>query len=575
MTKEPDVQKDLLKGELESAKRTFSAFLNLLKTYALYSEYHPFCEEVVTRFHDSLLSFLEKYGDFRLTVKRNRLLYEGSEIHSGPSNEDNIAFSLFRDGIESIEMIEGIELWETKAIVKIAHKYKRLPEEPEGDLVTAFWEAQLPHFHYEATEYIPDENVEGSGYSQKTFITGKRESADEVKLPSLSQKNLKQDDNPAAQVSLPDIEPAIIDTVSIELTPEEIGSLHDMVSQEEDEDPTQEILAMLVDIIHNQDDTNYFLLALEFIKESFDESLNTRKFTTSLNILQTIIYIRKVYQEDKKWALSSIDDFLIAVPKQESFTVLQQALSEPTCPHLEEIEQIMLLLNPEAIVTIAPMLLKVSTEAAENLLTTVITSLAKRNIRPLESILNEAPDELLVILAEVLGNLEGDRPIQLLMELIHHPSEIVRKVVLRTLIMREVWDPESLFSMIDDPSQYIRKTLIDYLLSRKCETTEKLFINYLTTMSTSEINEKHIFACFKALGLCGSDRSLPILAEMLLSGSLFSKLSGSLTRKGAAIALQALGKEDAQQILTQASKSYYPGIRWAALMVSKNQTDMR
>jgi HEAT repeat protein len=94
-------------------------------------------------------------------------------------------------------------------------------------------------------------------------------------------------------------------------------------------------------------------------------------------------------------------------------------------------------------------------------------------------------------------------------------------------------------------------------------------------MSTSEINEKHTLACFKALGLCGSDRSLPILAEMLLSGSLFSKLSGSLTRKGAAIALQALGKEDAQQILTQASKSYYPGIRWAALMVSKNQTDMR
>ena len=182
MTKEPDVKKDLLKGELESAKGTFSAFLNVLKTYALYSEYHPFCEEVVTRFHAYLLSFLEKYGNLRLTVKRHRLFYEENEIHSGPANEDNIAFSLFRDGIESIEMIEGIEFWETKAIVKIVHKYKRLPEEPEGDLVTAFWEAQLPHFHYEATEYIPEENFEGSGSSQKTFITGKTESANKVTL---------------------------------------------------------------------------------------------------------------------------------------------------------------------------------------------------------------------------------------------------------------------------------------------------------------------------------------------------------------------------------------------------------
>ena len=98
MTKEPDLNKDLLKGELESAKGTLSALLNLLKTYALYSEYHPFCEEVVSRFHAYLLSFLEKYGNFTLSVKRHRLFYEENEIHSGPANEDNIAFSLFETG---------------------------------------------------------------------------------------------------------------------------------------------------------------------------------------------------------------------------------------------------------------------------------------------------------------------------------------------------------------------------------------------------------------------------------------------------------------------------------------------
>ena len=201
MTKEPDLKEDLLKGELESAKGTLSAFLNLLKTYALYSEYHPFCEEVVTRFHANLISFLEEYGNLILTVKRNRLLYEENEIHAGPANEDNIAFSLFRDGIESIEMIEGIELWETKTIVKIVHKYKRLPEEPEGDLVTAFWEAQLPHFHYEATEYIPEENFDASSSSQKTYITGKTASPNKAKLASLSKNSLKSFDSPAPKLS--------------------------------------------------------------------------------------------------------------------------------------------------------------------------------------------------------------------------------------------------------------------------------------------------------------------------------------------------------------------------------------
>jgi HEAT repeat protein len=233
-----------------------------------------------------------------------------------------------------------------------------------------------------------------------------------------------------------------------------------------------------------------------------------------------------------------------------------------------------LLLNPEVIVTIAPILLEISTEAAKGMLTKVITSLAERNIRPLETLLKDSHEDLLVILIGVLGKLHGDRPLQLLIELIQHSSEIVRKVVLRTLIMRKVWDPENLFSMIDDPSQYIRKTLINYLVSRKCETTEQLFINYLTTMNTSGSNDQHILACFKALGLSGSHRSIPILSEMLLRGSLLSKTVGSVTRRGAAIALQALAREDAEQILTEAAKSYYPGIRRAARMVSKNQNDM-
>jgi HEAT repeat protein len=570
MTTEQALTNDLLKGELEAAKGTVTGFLNVLKTYALYSEYHPFCEQVVTRFHGNLVSFLEEYGNFVLTVKRHRLLYEEKEVHSGPSNEENIAFSFFRDGIELIEMIEGIELWETKAIVKIVHKHKRLSEEPEGDLVTAFWEAQLPHFHYEATEYIPEENLEGSGFSQKTFIGGKTESADKVNLESLSLKNLRMVDSPPGKLFSHDNDPVIIDSLSIDLTSQEVDALHKIVAQEEDQDPTQEIVAMLVDIMHNQEDTNYFLLSLDFMKESLEESFIARNFTSALTILQSITYIRVLYQKDRPWALPYIDDFLIRVPKQESFSVVQQALSDTECPHLGQIEQIILLLNPEVIASIAPILSAVSTEATQGMLRKVVTSLAARDITPLEAILKDAPDDLLVILIGILGQLQGDRPIQLLMELSHHSSEIVRKVVLRTLIMREVWDPENLFSMIDDPSKYIRKTLINYLLSRKCERTEQLFINYLTPMNTSGSNDEHILACFKALGLCGSHRSIPVLSEMLLRGSLLSKIAGSVTRRGAAIALHSLGKEDAEQILIKAAKSFYPGIRRASLMVSKN-----
>ena len=61
--------------------------------------------------------------------------------------------------------------------------------------------------------------------------------------------------------------------------------------------------------------------------------------------------------------------------------------------------------------------------------------------------MKDSSDELLVILVGILGNLDGERPVQLLLELIRHPSEIVRKVVLRTLIhARSLGPGESFFN---------------------------------------------------------------------------------------------------------------------------------
>ena len=128
---------DIDQKEIDAAKWLIKSLLLLLKTYGLYSERHPFCEKTLKEFHTKLLSFLEEYDSLLLHVEKRRLLYEGEAVLSGPANEENLAFSFFRDGVDWLEILEGIELWETAEIIKILHTYKRLPEEAEGSRALA------------------------------------------------------------------------------------------------------------------------------------------------------------------------------------------------------------------------------------------------------------------------------------------------------------------------------------------------------------------------------------------------------------------------------------------------------
>ena len=115
--------------------------------------------------------------------------------------------------------------------------------------------------------------------------------------------------------------------------------------------------------------------------------------------------------------------------------------------------------------------------------------------------------------------------------------------------------------MVEDESTSIRKTVLDYLGSKRCEKTERLFINYLKKGKTSTSESNHLFACFRTLGLCGSERSIPFLQELLLEGNLLAKLLGSPVLHGAGIALSGLDKQEAWFILKKAAGSLYPGVR--------------
>jgi HEAT repeat protein len=189
----------------------------------------------------------------------------------------------------------------------------------------------------------------------------------------------------------------------------------------------------------------------------------------------------------------------------------------------------------------------------------------------MEQLLKDAEEPLVFRLVPLLGRIDGNKTFQMLLKSARHPAERVRLEALRAIIQRKLWIPEKMSFLLDDESNLIRRLAIKYLSTRKSEVAEGLLAKYIRNRKFDGDASGELIACFKALGKCGTPRSLPFLKETLLKGGWLSRFRASPRRQGAAIALAQFGTEQSLQVLEEAARSHFPAVRNAAQAVYEDK----
>jgi HEAT repeat protein len=224
--------------------------------------------------------------------------------------------------------------------------------------------------------------------------------------------------------------------------------------------------------------------------------------------------------------------------------------------------QFFLLLHPNAISALGPLLRKTKSLSIQQQILQIIVFMAARDIHPLEQLL-KSPDEFMVQkLLSVLGQLNGKIHIQMLLKMLRHSSDSVRKQAVKELPALDAEVIKKLFDLVEDPNDSIRNLVLTQLGEFRNEITEGLFLDYLEKKQFTITNQQHFLACYRALGQCGSNNSVPYLRKSLL-GRGWSPDLGSIHRQGATVALRTLGTKESEEILLKASKSFYPSVRLA------------
>ncbi|MDP2268955.1 MAG: hypothetical protein Q8K46_07280, partial [Deltaproteobacteria bacterium] len=508
-------------------KNIIAAQLIALRNYSLYPSDHAMCQNSLSTVHRCLSGFLADHECLRLDVEKDRLLYQGEVVYQGPSQGDSPASQLFRDGIRWLEFQVGLTEDELSVFFNLLNQYRITKEEAEGDMATALWEADFPHLQYKAEGALN----EAHALIDFSLMKARPENIQPV------EETAEEPPSPSAPISILSADPILF-----KLTPAEENAIKAMILEEETRDVTDDVLELLMIILKEQRDPENFAATLDFLVEEFHYTLAQGEFTFIRKFLESLTALQgESFALDKPWVLPLLDNFRKEISSPEVLGDMEQAwpqINLTDSDRLEAFRQALMLFPADVVLTLGPMLLKVSFPHIEHLLIEVISAHASRDMQSLQYLLKEAEEPLIHKLIPMLQQMREQEAAKLLIGLTLNSSEPIRKAAINALVAGDQQNIRGLFPLIEDPTLSVRNLILDHLRKRRDPLAEELLLNYLEHKRYKLKDSQHLLACYRALGRCASPRSLPFLRETLLKQDwkAFLGIGDFLHRQGAALA---------------------------------------
>ncbi|MDR1312763.1 MAG: HEAT repeat domain-containing protein [Deltaproteobacteria bacterium] len=130
-------------------------FVVAMKNLALYPETSQTNVMGMRQLREWFASYISNRGPIVLEVGKDGLSnQDGEPVYQEKASEANLAFPLFRDGVQSIFFEEGLTEEELKAFIHILLRFRTTNESAQDDVVTSMWDAGFQFIKYAvADEY--------------------------------------------------------------------------------------------------------------------------------------------------------------------------------------------------------------------------------------------------------------------------------------------------------------------------------------------------------------------------------------------------------------------------------------
>jgi hypothetical protein len=552
---EKDKVKTEQAGDIQGARQFLTMLSGTLKKINLYSGNHRIYKDALNSLKTALVAFSDRFGSLKIHIRRDRICFGAETIYQGQSELNDLAFILYRDGIQWIDFQPGVELWELDTFLKVLQKYARLEDDSEDDIVTALWQYNLPSIQYEAADLALE-------VSEDLEISDLKCRPDDAADAPVEIETSKETGGKNAHSSpLPEIPDLARREDLWSLNPGEREQLRKMIAEEEKLDGTDHVIDVLLYILEKQDqpekETTYLV---EILISELREVLLQGRYDYLYHVLVHL----KQGAGDANTGMNLSEpcrDLIFKTLMSEVFLGglkdLENQVETVRVLDMKALKQALLVLPDSSLGTLIPMIPEISTPRMRKLLLELVGIMAKRNFSLFEQMLRSSNPETIVHLILVLKSLKDEKSTGILQSLVKHDSGLVREEALKAILAGEEIFSKDLFRLIEDPDESIRQRVFYRMGRERDERIEEMLMEYLQNHNGAIKDRDSFNLILRTLGKCGSDLSFPFLRNQLFLWPCLGILRPGKDKRQAVIhALQALDSKQASELAMRASKGF-------------------
>ena len=518
-----------------------------LRAIQLYLPNNPIYQKAVENVRVAFGPVWEEYTELEIRVTESDLMWEGISVYSQPSKSESVAWVLFKDGVRSLALEQGVEEEEIVGLLEVIKQAQNLPKDAADDLLTLLWEQDFQKVRYTAVE-LGAEGVVPLQPTEDGWVRGAAPEAEETKAKIA--EDTRDVETPSGIVKIDDF-----DGTLYFLDESDLKYLQTEIEREYSKDLPGNVLAMLFDLLELQTYTAVRAELISITENFIPYLLGAGDFHSVAYLLRELRAILERARELLPEQRREIEELPARLSQGEVLGQLLQSLDEAVVtPTEEDLSELFGELRPEALQSVLEWLPQLSNEAIREPLERAALRLASAHPDQVVQTLESAEESVLLTTVQLVARLKLPPFVPALGALLDRDESEVRKEAAAGLAaVNSPGAMKELERAIDDRDPNVRVIAVRALGERghraalaklEAAVNGKL-------LKHAELTEKTAF--FEAYGMLAGSAGIAALRPMLETKGLLRRKEDPETRACAAMALGKIGDDEAKTVLKVAA----------------------
>jgi HEAT repeat protein len=525
------------------------------RAHQLYLPNNPVYKAAQEALRAGFLPIWEQTEELVLSFTESEVKYAGETVLEERSKgSDSLPWTFYKDGVRELRLLRGFDDEELGKLLDILQRVRKASPD-EDDLLTLLWQGDFSFLRYRYVDVMVDANVPMAEGGEalaglEEMAEGGGPTGQRIDPASYTGGDEEEEETRAGVISMADF-----DSTLYFLDEKEIEYLQTEVKREYESDLRQSVVALLLDILEQQPDSEIRLEVAEILDNFMLHMLTGSQFHNVGYLLREAMVASRRAVELQQPVHERLTTLSSRLSAPDALSQMLQSLDESeTLPSLAELEELFEQLRPAALSTVFEWLGRLQTPKLRPLLEQAASRLAGQNTAELVKLIGSDNRAVALEAIRRAGALKTPAAVAPLAHVLAGADAELRVSAVQALT--EIGTPGAMQALergLDDADRDVRVATARSIQGRSYRAALPRLEVAVKGRGVRDADLSEKMAIFEAYGAMCGDGGVETLDGMLNGKSLFGPRADAELRACAAMALGKVATPAAQAALQKAA----------------------